>query len=132
MNVSDISSLFANGIVASVVVSTDDGFAAASAANDGPVMGDAAYLITATADGTAAVIGKGWSNAATGAAPVALTGYNVDSQTPVLDVQGAVVDEITGLAKGRFPSQGEEPVNESRTQQGHLRRNGRGVQHDLC
>ena len=102
MNVSDISSLFANGIVASVVVSTDDGFAAASAANDGPVMGDAAYLITATADGTAAVIGKGWSNAATGAAPVALTGYNVDSQTPVLDVQGAVVDEITGLAKEGF------------------------------
>ena len=104
-NVSDIMSLFATGIVASVVVSTDDGFAAVSAAgaaSDGPVMGDAAYLVTATADGTAAVTGTGWSYAAMSAAPVALTGYSVDGQTPVLDVHGAVVDEITGLAKEGF------------------------------
>ena len=104
-NVSDIMSLFATGVVASIVVSTDDGFAAVSAAgaaSDGPVMGDAAYLVTVTADATAAVVGTGWSYAAMGAAPVALTGYNVDGQTPVLDVQGAVVDEITGLAKEGF------------------------------
>ena len=104
-NVSDIMTLFGTGVVASIVVSTDDGFAAVSAAgaaNDGPVMGDAAYLVTATADATAAVVGTGWSHAATGAAPVALTGYSVGSQTPVLDVQGAVVDEITGLAREGF------------------------------
>ena len=104
-NVSDIMTLFGTGVVASIVVSTDDGFAAVSAAgaaNDGPVMGDAAYLVTATADATAAVVGTGWSHAATGAAPVALTGYSVDGQTPVLDVQGAVVDEITGLAREGF------------------------------
>ena len=55
-NVSDIAGLFAPGVVVSVVVSTADGFvsvAAAGDANDGPVMGDAAYLITATADATA-------------------------------------------------------------------------------
>ena len=104
-NVSDIMTLFGTGVVASIVVSTDDGFAAVSAAgaaSDGPVMGDAAYLVTATADATAAVVGTGWSHAATGAAPVALTGYSVGSQTPVLDVQGAVVDEITGLAREGF------------------------------
>ena len=104
-NVSDIMTLFGTGVVASIVVSTDDGFAAVSAAgaaSDGPVMGDAAYLVTATADATAAVIGTGWSHTATSAAPVALTGYSVDGQTPVLDVQGAVVDEITGLAREGF------------------------------
>ena len=37
-----------------------------------------------------------------GAAPVALAGYNVDGQTPILDVHGAVVDEITGLAREGF------------------------------
>lgn len=104
-NVSDIMTLFATGIVTSIVVSTDGGFAAVSAAgaaSDVPVMGDAAYLVTATADATAAVTGTGWSHAAMNAAPVALTGYSVDGQTPVLDVQGAVVDEITGLAKEGF------------------------------
>ena len=37
-----------------------------------------------------------------GAAPIALAGYTVDNQTPVLDVLGSVVDEITGLAKEGF------------------------------
>ena len=36
------------------------------------------------------------------AAPVALAGYNVEGQTAVLDVQGTVVDEISGLAREGF------------------------------
>ena len=102
-NVSDIMTLFGTGVVASIVVSTDDGFAAVSAAgaaNDGPVIGDAAYLVTATTDATATVTGNGWSNGGVdGAAPIALAGYRMDTQTPVLDIRGAVVDEITGLSK---------------------------------
>ncbi len=104
-NISDIIGLFASGVVANVAVSTADGFpavAAAGDANDGPVMGDAAYLVTAAANATATLIGKGWSNNATGAAPIGLVSYNLNDQTPVLDVHGAVVDEITGLAREGF------------------------------
>ena len=105
-NVSDIAGLFAANVVSTVVVSTDDGFKSVGApgdAGDGPVMGDAAYLVTASAAGNAVLIGDGWTNSAgTSAAPIALAGYNVDNQTPVLDVHGSVVDEITGLAREEF------------------------------
>ena len=105
-NVSDIMGLFASGVVGSIIVSVDGDFqavTAAGASGDGPVMGDAAYLVTATTAGTAAVLGKGWTNGGTtGAAPIALAGYQVEGQTPVLDVHGSVVDEITGLAKEGF------------------------------
>ena len=70
---------------------------------DGPVMGDAAYLVIASANATATVTGAGWRNGGMGrAAPIALAGYSVEGQTPVLDLQGAVVDEITGLAREGF------------------------------
>ena len=61
--------------------------------------GDAAYLVIATAAGSATLSGDGWSNGAAGAAPIALAGYTVGNQTPALNVHGSVVDEITGLAK---------------------------------
>ena len=38
----------------------------------------------------------------TGAAPIALAGYNADGQTAVLYVEGSVVDAMTGLAKEGF------------------------------
>ena len=67
-----------------------------------PVMGDAAYLVTATSATTIPLLGEGWSYGMAGAAPVALVGFNVDGQTAVLDVNGAIVDEITGLAREGF------------------------------
>ena len=106
INVSNIAGLaIPAGIVSSVVVSTDDGFKSVGAAGDpgdGPVMGDAAYLVTASAAGNIALTGDGWTYAPMAAAPVALAGYNVEGQTAVLDVQGAVVDEISGLAREGF------------------------------
>ena len=105
-NISDIAGLFAANVVSTVVVSTDDGFksvGAAGDAGDGPVMGDAAYLVTAAPPGgNAVLIGDGWTYSAMAAAPVALAGYSVEGQTAVLDVQGAVVDEITGVAREGF------------------------------
>ena len=104
-NVSDIAGLFAANVVSSVIVSTDDGFKLVGAAGDpgdAPVMGDAAYLVTASAAGNAVLIGDGWTYSAMMAAPVALAGYNVEGQTAVLDVQGTVVDEISGLAREGF------------------------------
>ncbi len=104
-NVSDIAALFATGVVASVVVSTADGYksvAAAGDVNDGPVMGDAAYLVTATTDATAALIGTGWSNDTAAAAPSGLVSHQVAGQTPVLDVNGSVVDETTGVVQDGF------------------------------
>ncbi|MYE89433.1 T9SS type A sorting domain-containing protein [Candidatus Poribacteria bacterium] len=103
-NASDIAGLFAEGVVTSTVISTADGFEVVSDTTDAAVMGDAAYLITAdtVAPVSAALLGDGWSYSMAGAAPIALAGYSVDVQTPVLDVQGAVVDEITGLAREGF------------------------------
>ena len=104
-DVSDIITVAA-GVITSITVLTDDRFALVAAAGDpgdGPVMGDAAYLVTATSATTIPLLGEGWSNQGiTGAAPVALAGYSVGGQTAVLDVNGAVVDEITGLAREGF------------------------------
>ncbi len=104
-NVSDIAALFATGVVTSVVVSTADGYKSVTAAgdvNDGPVMGDAAYLVTATTDATAALIGTGWSQDTAAAAPIALVNHQVAGQTPVLEVNGSVVDETNGVAQDGF------------------------------
>ena len=104
VNVSSLITIAA-GAVANIVVSTDDGFVSVGApgdTGDGPVMGDAAYLITATSATTIPLFGEGWSNDTAGAAPVALAGYNVDGQTPVLNVHGGIIDEITGLAREGF------------------------------
>ena len=101
-NVSDITGLFDEGVVSTITISTADGFALASDTVDPAVMGDAAYLVTASAAGTATLLGDGWEYSMASSAPIALAGYSVDGQTAVLDVQGAVVDEITGLAKEGF------------------------------
>ena len=106
-NVSDIKGLFDEGVVGRVIVSSGaskfDVVAAAGDAADGPVAGDAAYLVIVNSAASATVTGDGWENGeAAGAAPIALAGYTVDNQTPVLDVRGSVVDEITGLTKEGF------------------------------
>ena len=71
-NVSDIAELFASGVVASVLVSADNDFKSVDGeddTDDGPVMGDAGYLVTASRADTAALIGSGWSDEAASAAP---------------------------------------------------------------
>ena len=103
--ISDIMGIFDQDVVSSIIVSSGGTFEAVSApgaAADGPVAGDAAYLVIATAAGSATLSGDGWSNGAVGAAPIALAGYSVGNQTPALNVHGSVVDEITGLAKEGF------------------------------
>ena len=104
-NISDIAGLFADGVVTNVIASSGGEFqliAAAGDPADGPVAGDAAYLVMASAAGSAMVSGDGWMNGDAGAAPIALAGYTVENQTPVLDVNGSVVDEITGIAQEGF------------------------------
>ena len=101
-NITDISKLPAfAGNISSIIVSSEGDFVMAASA-DGPVMGDAAYLITATA-ASETVSGEGWSNGEmAGAAPIALLGHKVDNQTAALFVEGSIVDELTGLAKEGF------------------------------
>ena len=105
-NISDIAGLFGAGVVTNVIASSGGEFqliAAAGDPGDGPVAGDAAYLVMASTAGSATLTGDGWENGeAAGAAPIALSGYTVGSQTPVLDVLGSVVDELTGLEKEGF------------------------------
>ena len=104
--ISDIMGIFDQDVVSSIIVSSGGEFqlvAAAGDAADGPVAGDAAYLVIAAAAGSATLSGEGWSNdGTTGAAPIALVGYTVDNQTPALNVHGSVVDEITGLTREGF------------------------------
>ena len=128
--------LFDQGVVSSIIVSSGGGFqlvAAAGDAADGPVAGDAAYLVIASAAASAAVMGDGWMNGEmAGAAPIALAGYTVDNQTPVLDVLGSVVGRNHRTRKRRIPCQSQKPVNQSGAKQRHLCRGNRWVQHDLC
>ena len=104
-NISDIAGLFDEGVVTGVLTIVDGNFQLVAAAGDpadGPVAGDAAYLVIASAAGSAMVSGDGWSTDDASAAPIALAGYRVDNQTPVLNVHGSVVDEITGIAQEGF------------------------------
>jgi hypothetical protein len=70
------------------------------------IAGDASYMVTATADAIASFTGDAWDNVAGligGAAPsVSLIGHRIDEQTPVLEVHGALIDEMTGVAKEGF------------------------------
>ena len=103
VNVSDIAELFPAGVVASVLNSGLTAVDGADDPDDGPVAGDEAYLVTASTGDTVPLAGSGWSNGDdAAAAPIALAGYNADNQTPVLDVSGSVVDELTGLAREGF------------------------------
>ena len=101
--ISDIIGL--DAAIEGVYPNLTDFVAAPNDAADGDVKGDAAYYVLASAAATITVSGDGWSDSAgmmAGAAPIALSGYKVDSQTPVLSVFGSVVDEITGVAKEGF------------------------------
>ena len=100
--ISDIKGL--DAAIAGVYPNLTDFVAAEGDTGDGPVAGDAAYYVVASAAATITVTGEGWSNSTemAGAAPIALSGYKVDNQTPVLSVFGSVVDEITGVAKEGF------------------------------
>ena len=76
-----------------------DGFHTITAAGDmgdGPVMGGVGYIVVATADASIPVIGTAWENDGAAAAPaVVFSG----SQTPVLHVDGGVMDEFDMLAQ---------------------------------
>ena len=105
--ISDIIGLFPEGVIAAVVTAAGDNKYPRVDGPDDPddaeVEGDAAYLVVATGDGTATVSGPGWSNGGSAsAAPIALSGYQIDTQTPLISVYGSVVDEITGLAREGF------------------------------
>ena len=64
---------------------------------DGPVMGGVGYVVVATAAGSIPIVGSVWENdGAVSAAPgVAFSG----SQTPVLYVEGSVMDEFNMLSQ---------------------------------
>ena len=71
---------------------------------DSDITGGQSFIVTALADGVAEVTGEAWDNVsgASPAPPIAIAGFTANGKTPVLAVQGTVVDEITGLAKDGF------------------------------
>ena len=107
MMISDIMALFPEGVVQAIVAAAGDNkyprIDGPDDPDDAAVKGDAAYLMVVTGDATATISGAGWSNGGSAsAAPIALSGYQLDTQTPLVSVYGSVVDEITGLAKEGF------------------------------
>ena len=85
------------------ILADDFAHVVAGGAADVAVRGDAAYFVSTNADASQSVMGDGWSNGGTtSAAPIALFGRKIDNQTPTLFVEGAIVDELTGLAKDGF------------------------------
>ena len=104
--ISHIFGLFPEGVVQAIVAADNGNYPRIDGPDDpddAEVKGDAAYLVVVTGDGTATVSGPGWSNGgSTSAAPIALSGYQLDTQTPLISVYGSVVDEITGLAREGF------------------------------
>ena len=100
-DIHDIMSL--DAVIQGVYPNLTDFVAAEGDTGDGPVAGDAAYYVVASAAANITVTGDAWRNSAGAAtAPIALSGYEVNNQTPVLSVFGSVVDEITGVAKEGF------------------------------
>ena len=104
---SDISGLFADGVVISITAGSGGQYTQISDTSDVAVAGDAAYYIVAGdvtgGIGDATLTGDGWENGdGANAAPIALSGYKIGSQTPAIAVYGSVTDEITGLAKEGF------------------------------
>ena len=103
---SDISGLFADGVVISITAGSGGQYTTVSATNDVAVAGDAGYYIVAGdvtgGIGMATLTGDGWMTDDAASAPIALSGYRIENQTPALAVYGSVTDEITGLAKEGF------------------------------
>ena len=103
--ISDIFGLFPVGVVQAIVAADNGNYPRIDGPDDpddAEVKGDAAYLVVVTGtDGTATVSGPGWSNGTVGAAPIALSGYQLDTQTPLISVYGSVVDEITSDSQGK-------------------------------
>ncbi len=95
-----ISDALVEGVQAIAVSNAaGDGFHRITAAGDmgdGPIEGGVGYIVVATASASIPVIGSAWENEGAAAAPaVVFSG----SQTPVLHVDGGVMDEFDMLAQ---------------------------------
>ncbi len=73
--------------------------------SDIPLTGGQGFIIIAREACVAEIRGEAWDNVSgrpATAPPVTLVSHPVDGSTPVLAVHGAVVDEVTGVAKAGF------------------------------
>jgi len=93
---------------AAIIVSDAGEFKVVARAGDPgdiAITGGQSFIITASQDSTTEITGDAWDNVSgsVSAAPsVAISGLQVGESTPVLAIQGAVVDEITNAAKADF------------------------------
>ena len=116
--VSDLLSL--DGIkdnVSSIIVSDGGAFkVVAQPGDDGDIeiTGGQSFVVAASKESVAEVIGEPWDNVSGGvvtAPSVALVGHKIDRQTPVMAIHGAVIDEVTGETKDGFPCHRQESVD---------------------
>jgi hypothetical protein len=107
--VSDLLSLEGiQGKVSSIIVSNGGAFKViARPEDDGDmdVTGGQSFILSAGEAGTVEITGEAWDNISGSVAtapPMALVGHKIDGQTPVLEVHGAVIDEIANAAQDGF------------------------------
>ncbi|MCH8295898.1 hypothetical protein IH992_32875 [Candidatus Poribacteria bacterium] len=94
---------------ASAIIVSDEGeFKVVTRAGDDgdiDITGGQSFILIARNAGVAEITGEAWDNvsgSSSAAPPMALVGHQVDGQTPVLAVHGAVIDEVIGVAKDGF------------------------------
>ena len=107
--VSDLLSLEGiQGKVSSIFVANGGPFQLVARADDDgnmDVTGGRSFIFRASEMGTVEITGEAWDNVSGSVAtapPMALVGHKIDGQTPVLEVHGAVIDQIANAAQDGF------------------------------
>ncbi|MBI1929652.1 PD40 domain-containing protein [Candidatus Poribacteria bacterium] len=104
--VSDLFSLAGIKDNATSIIVSDNGTfkVVAQPGDDGDIAitGGQSFIVIARAGGTAEIRGVAWNNVSGNVAAPSIAFGHIDESTPVLAVHGAVVDEVTGLAKESF------------------------------
>ena len=107
--VSDLLSLEGIRDNASLIIVSDVGAfkVVARAGDDGDIAitGGHSFIVNASVASTIEITGEAWDNVSgvvASAPPMVLVGHTVDTETPVLAVYGALVDEVTGLPRDGF------------------------------
>ena len=107
MRVSDLFGLDGIGGNVPVIILTDGGEFKAVGRVDDPgdieITGGQAFILNARRAAMVEVSGDAWTNTSgMAAAPVTMTGLEVEEMTPILGLRGSIVDEGTGLKAEGF------------------------------
>ena len=104
MRVSDLFALNGIGGNVPVIILTDDGEFKSVGRADDPgdiqITGGQAFIMTAQRAATVTISGAGWNNTAAAAPPLMTAGIQMAGTSPVLALNGTIVDEVGHIKNG--------------------------------